>query len=37
LFFGLIATEELPHLERLASYVTEAFTELEESVRDAHA
>jgi WS/DGAT/MGAT family acyltransferase len=37
LFFGLIATDELPHLERLASYVTEAFTELEESVRDAHA
>jgi len=37
LFFGLIATDELPNLERLADYVTEAFTELEKSVRDAHA
>lgn len=36
LFFGLIATDELPNLERLADYVTEAFTELEKSVRDAH-
>ena len=37
LYFGLIATDELPNLERLADYVTEAFAELEESVRDAHA
>jgi WS/DGAT/MGAT family acyltransferase len=37
LFFGLIATDELPNLERLADYVTEAFTELERSVRDTHA
>ena len=37
LFFGLIATDELPNLEHLADYVTEAFTELEKSVRDAHA
>ena len=37
LFFGLIATDELPHLERLGEYVGEAFTELEASVRDAHA
>ena len=36
LFFGLIATDELPHLERLADYVTEAFAELESSVRDTH-
>jgi diacylglycerol O-acyltransferase len=36
LFFGLIATDELPHLERLSEYVSEAFTELENSVRDAH-
>ena len=37
LFFGLIATDELPHLQRLGDYVQEAFTELEDSVRDAHA
>jgi len=37
LFFGLIATDELPNLERLGDYVQEAFTELENSVRDAHA
>ena len=37
LFFGLIATDELPHLERLADYVLESFTALEQSVRDAHA
>jgi diacylglycerol O-acyltransferase len=36
LFFGLIATDELPNLERLAGYVKDAFTELETSVRDAH-
>jgi diacylglycerol O-acyltransferase / wax synthase len=37
LFFGLIATDELPNLHRLGEYVQEAFTELEDSVRDAHA
>ncbi len=37
LFFGLIATDELPNLAMLAEYVQEAFAELEESVRDAHA
>jgi diacylglycerol O-acyltransferase / wax synthase len=37
LFFGLIATDELPNLTRLADYVNEAFDELETSVRDAHA
>jgi diacylglycerol O-acyltransferase len=37
LFFGLIATDELPNLQRLGDYVQEAFTELEASVRDAHA
>ncbi|MBK7282496.1 wax ester/triacylglycerol synthase domain-containing protein [Candidatus Aalborgicola defluviihabitans] len=37
LFFGLIATDELPNLERLGTYVQEAFTELEQSVSDAHA
>ena len=37
LFFGLIATDELPNLERLADYVAQAFTELESSVRDTHA
>ena len=37
LFFGLIATDELPNLQRLGEYVQEAFTELEDSVRDAHA
>ena len=36
LFFGLIATDELPNLERLSTYVGEAFTELEQSVLDAH-
>jgi WS/DGAT/MGAT family acyltransferase len=36
LYFGLIATDELPNLERLGDYVQEAFTELEASVRDAH-
>jgi hypothetical protein len=36
LFFGLIATDELPNLEKLSGYVGEAFTELEQSVRDAH-
>ncbi len=37
LFFGLIATDELPNLQRLGDYVDEAFTELEQSVQDAHA
>ena len=37
LFFGLIATDELPNLQRLGTYVEEAFAELENSVRDAHA
>ena len=37
LFFGLIATDELPNLHRLGEYVQEAFTELEDSVREAHA
>ena len=32
LFFGLIATEELPQLDRLARYISEAFTELEATV-----
>ena len=32
LFFGLIASESLPNLPRLAHYVEEAFTELEQSV-----
>ena len=37
LFFGLIATDELPTLDKLSHYVGEAFTELEQSVRDAHS
>ncbi len=37
LFFGLIATDELPNLQLLGDYVQEAFTELENSVKDAHA
>jgi diacylglycerol O-acyltransferase len=37
LYFGLIATDELPNLERLGDYLAEAFTELEDSVREAHA
>ena len=36
LYFGLIATDELPNLDRLGTYVEEAFAELEKSVRDAH-
>jgi WS/DGAT/MGAT family acyltransferase len=36
LFFGLIATDELPNLDRLGDYVLDAFTELEQSVRKAH-
>lgn len=34
LFFGLIATEQLPNLQRLGEYVQEAFVELEDSVRE---
>jgi len=37
LTFGLIATDELPNLQRLGDHVEMAFTELEHSVRDAHA
>ena len=37
LFFGLIATDELPHLERLGDYIASAFTELEASIRDARS
>ncbi len=37
LYFGLIATEQLPDLHSLGGYVQQAFSELEESVRDAHA
>jgi WS/DGAT/MGAT family acyltransferase len=36
LFFGLIATDELPDLDKLSVYVAEAFTELEQSVHEAH-
>ncbi len=32
LYFGLIATDELPNIERLSRYVGEAFTELEQAV-----
>lgn len=35
LFFGLIATDVLSNLDRLSTYVQEAFTELEKSVLDA--
>jgi diacylglycerol O-acyltransferase len=37
LFFGLIATEELPDLQRLSHYVSEAFRELETCVLDTPA
>ncbi|MBK9235390.1 MAG: wax ester/triacylglycerol synthase family O-acyltransferase [Rhodoferax sp.] len=37
LYFGLIATNELPNLERLGDYVVDAFGELEASVRSAHS
>lgn len=36
LYFGLIATDELPQLSQLADYLAQAFTELESCVRDAH-
>ena len=37
LYFGLIATDALPNLQRLGRYIDEAFTELEDSVKQAHA
>ncbi|MEO7854301.1 MAG: wax ester/triacylglycerol synthase domain-containing protein [Rubrivivax sp.] len=37
LFFGLIATDDLPKLPKLGDYVLQAFGELEAAVRDAHA
>jgi diacylglycerol O-acyltransferase / wax synthase len=37
LFFGLIATDELPNLGKLSEYVSDAFDALEASVQDAHA
>lgn len=36
LYFGLIATDELPNLDRLSHYIVEAFDELEQTVSDAH-
>jgi WS/DGAT/MGAT family acyltransferase len=36
LFFGLIATDELPELDKLAEYVACEFTALEASVHEAH-
>jgi len=36
LFFGLIATNQVQNLDRLANYVQAAFTELEDAVLDAH-
>jgi hypothetical protein len=36
LFFGLIATNQVPNLDLLAKYTQEAFTELEDAVLDAH-
>ena len=37
LFFGLIATDELPNLDKLAESVALAFSELEASVHEAQA
>lgn len=37
LYFGLIATDELPNLARLADYLADAFTELESCVQAAHS
>lgn len=37
LYFGLIATDALPNLQRLGRFIDEAFTELENSVKQAHA
>jgi len=36
LYFGLIATDELPKLGELSLYIDEAFGELEKAVLDAH-
>jgi diacylglycerol O-acyltransferase len=36
LFFGMIATDALPNLDRLGDYVLDAFTDLENSVSEAH-
>ena len=36
LYFGLIATDELPKLDDLSLYINEAFGELEKAVLDAH-
>ena len=35
LYFGMIATDELPHLDQLAHYVNVAFSELEDTVLHA--
>jgi WS/DGAT/MGAT family acyltransferase len=37
LFFGLIATNQVPNLDLLAKYTQAAFSELEEAVLDAHS
>lgn len=37
LYFGLIATDELPNLARLADYLADAFTELESCVQASHS
>ena len=37
LSFGLIATDELPGLPGLGDYIQQAFSELEDAVRDARA
>ncbi len=37
LFFGLIATSELPNLSKLGEHIQTAFDELDQSVREAHA
>lgn len=36
LYFGLIATDKLPHLDRLSTYIEEAFVELEASLHVEH-
>jgi hypothetical protein len=36
LFFGLLAAETLPQLDRLGAYATDAFVELEAAVLQAH-
>jgi WS/DGAT/MGAT family acyltransferase len=37
LYFGLIATDQLPQLQCLGDYVQQAFGELEDAVMDAHS